>query len=369
MDKQLELRMKMNWKQVFGMGLTAVFLATGITGIPGSGLAADSQPASESLNTSGIAGEIVETESGIYYTVKKGDTLWGLSRKFADSPYLWPDLWSGNDQIANPHRIYPGQRIQLYRREDVAKVSQPAATSKPTPAAVSESPQLDQFDYSRIDRVGFIRDPAITPSGRIFKVLGIHKMITADDTIYISRENGGDLSPGRRYTIYRTIGEVRHTVTDDYLGIQHYILGTVEITQLEPEYAVGRVIKAFGRIQQDDLLMPYERQPVKITKTTPPPGIVGEVIMAEEHNQLLGDNVIAFINRGTNDGVKTGQIFDIHFQDEAKIYPQQTKKTLLKPVVFGQLVVLRTEATTATVYITQTKQVINPGAKFSSPEL
>ena len=220
-----------------------------------------------------------------------------------------------------------------------------------------------------MDRVGFIRDPAVVPSGRIFKVLGIQKMITADDTVYISREDGQVLSPGRRYTIYRTLGEVRNIVTGQYLGVQHYILGTVEITQLEPEYAVGRVIKAFGRIQTDDLVMPYERQPEKIVKITPPPGIVGEVIMAEEHNQLLGDNVIAFINRGANDGVKTGQIFDIFFQDEAKIYPQQTEKTRLKPVVFGQLVVLRTEATTATVYITQTKQVIHPGAKFASPEL
>ena len=365
--------MKMKWKQVFGMGLTAVFLAIGITGTPVSGLAADVQPAVQSKNTPGIAGEIVETESGIYYTVKKGDTLWGLSRKFADSPYLWPDLWSGNDQIANPHRIYPGQRIQLYRREDVAKVSKPVSTSvdsaQPTPAPVSESPQLGQFDFSRIDRVGFIRDPAVVPSGRIFKVLGIHKMITADDTVYISREDGQVLSPGRRYTIYRTIGDVHHTVTDEYLGVQHYILGTVEITQLEPEYAVGRVIKAYGSIQKDDLLMPYERQPEKIAKVTPPPGIMGEVIMAEEHNQILGDNVIAFINRGANDGVKTGQIFDIYFQDKADIHPQQAEKTLLKPVVFGQLVVLRTEATTATVYITQAKQTIHPGTKFSSPTL
>jgi LysM repeat protein len=361
--------MKMKWKQVLGMGLTAVFLATGIAGTPVSGLAADAEPATRSNNTPGIAGEIVETESGIYYTVKKGDTLWDLSRKFADSPYLWPDLWSGNDQIANPHRIYPGQRIQLYRRDDVAKVSKPVATSQPTPAPVSKSPQLGQFDFSRIDRVGFIRDPAVVPSGRIFKVLGIHKMITAEDMVYISREDGQVLSPGRRYTIYRTLGEVRHTVTDEYLGVQHYILGTVEITKIEPEYAVGRVIKAYGRIQKDDLLMPYERQPEKIAKLTPPPGIVGEVIMAEEHNQLLGDNVIAFINRGANDGVKTGQIFDIYFQEDAYIYPQQADKTLLKPVVFGQLVVLRTEATTATVYITQARQVIPPGTKFSSPML
>jgi hypothetical protein len=361
--------MKMKWKHVLGMGLTAVFLAAGITGAPISCLAA----AARSANTPGIAGEIVETESGIYYTVKKGDTLWDLSRKFADSPYLWPDLWSGNDQIANPHRIYPGQRIRLYRRADVAKVSQATSTSgdsaQLTSVPVSESPKLGHFAFSRMDRVGFIREPAVAPSGRIFKVLGIHKMISSDDTVYISRENDQVLSPGLRYTIYRTLGEVRNTVTDQYLGVQHYILGIVEITEIEPEYAVGRVVKAYERIQQDDLLMPYMRQPEKIAKINPPPGIAGEVIMAEEHNQLLGDNVIAFIDRGANDGVKPGQIFDIYFQDDVKINPPPAGKTRLKPVVFGQLVVLRTEADTATVYITQTKQAIHPGAKFSSPEL
>jgi hypothetical protein len=62
-------------------------------------------------------------------------------------------------------------------------------------------------------------------------------------------------------------------------------------------------------------------------------------------------------------------MFDIYLQDEVNVYPKPAEKTRLKPVVYGQLLVLRTEATTSTVYITQTKQVIHPGATFSSPEL
>ncbi len=58
----------------------------------------------------------VEYETGFYYTVQKGDTLWDLSRKFSDTPWQWPEMWQENDQIANPHRIYPGERIRLYRR-------------------------------------------------------------------------------------------------------------------------------------------------------------------------------------------------------------------------------------------------------------
>ena len=28
-------------------------------------------------------------------------------------------MWKENDQIANPHRIYPGDRIRLFQRKDV----------------------------------------------------------------------------------------------------------------------------------------------------------------------------------------------------------------------------------------------------------
>ena len=60
--------------------------------------------------------ESINYETGFYYTVQEGDTLWDLSQKFSDTPWQWPEIWKENSQIANPHRIYPGQRIRLYRR-------------------------------------------------------------------------------------------------------------------------------------------------------------------------------------------------------------------------------------------------------------
>lgn len=48
------------------------------------------------------------------YTVKSGDTLWGISGKYLYRPWQWPRLWSANrDIIRNPHRIYPGQTLVL----------------------------------------------------------------------------------------------------------------------------------------------------------------------------------------------------------------------------------------------------------------
>src|SRR5690349_15243639 len=63
------------------------------------------------------------------YVVVPGDTLWGISQRYTDSPWRWPELWGLNkDEIRNPHLIYPGYVILLDRASGKLSIgSAPAA--------------------------------------------------------------------------------------------------------------------------------------------------------------------------------------------------------------------------------------------------
>src|SRR3989338_8278677 len=75
------------------------------------------------------------------YVVVPGDTLWGISERYTDSPWRWPELWNLNkDQIKNPHRIYPGNVIVLDRARGRLALSETlAGTVKLSPKVRSEA--------------------------------------------------------------------------------------------------------------------------------------------------------------------------------------------------------------------------------------
>jgi chemotaxis signal transduction protein/nucleoid-associated protein YgaU len=62
----------------------------------------------------------------IVYTVVKGDTLWGISKRFTGDPFNYPRVAKDNS-IATPDLIFPGQRIRL--RHELQEQSEGKAKS------------------------------------------------------------------------------------------------------------------------------------------------------------------------------------------------------------------------------------------------
>ncbi len=59
------------------------------------------------------ASELLKSDYPERYIIKQGDTLWGISSSFLNSPWLWPEIWHANPQINNPHLIFPGDVVSI----------------------------------------------------------------------------------------------------------------------------------------------------------------------------------------------------------------------------------------------------------------
>ena len=309
--------------------------------------------------------DTVAHEAGLYYTVQKGDTLWDLSDRFSDSPWLWPELWSENRQITNPHLIYPGERIRIYHGKGIDTFV--SKSLGPDGSIKNETVQETHYYYSPINSIGFIRKQPVSPRGIIFKVKDDKDLIGSGDLVYVRQKDKEPLVEGRKYTVYRTLRPVVDDKTKTPVGTQHYLTGVVEIIKKEPDFALGKVVQSYRSIAINDLLMPYAKRSPKIALTESIKGLNGKIISAEEQVNNIGDETIVFIDKGSKDGVTPGQSYSIYYQERDKKAMETKKNGLLSPVVYGTLLVLHTEPTTSTVLVIRTEQGIQPGATICSP--
>jgi len=309
-----------------------------------------------------IEDHITRTETGFYYTIQKGDTLWDLSRQFSDSPWVWPDMWSHNNpEILNPHRIYPGQKILIYKKdwagaEGMARQTQPSMIQKSQKRAFSE-----------IDKVGFIKPAAVPHYGTIFKSKDDLALIDKGTMVYIYPEPGAPaLTVGGQYTLFRTFDRIMAPGTKDIIGVQHLLTGVLEITSVEPDFAIGNVIASYRDILINDRLMPYMQRSADIPVRPGVTGLSGLVIKPEEEENLIGENAIIFIDKGEKDGVLPGQEYAIFLQESARPNPDEIRQVDLTPLHIGSLMVLHTEDATSAVIVTNSKQQILSGNLVSA---
>ena len=128
------------------------------------------------------------------YVVRRGDTLWDIAGRFLKRPWLWPEIWQANPQIANPHLIYPGDVISLAYLDRLGLQPGPRTGAPITAIPLSDvEPFLkDLRIYDRIDTfpyvVGLEEDRLRTVQGQIAYVRGMP-----------------GVQPGQRFAVLRPV--------------------------------------------------------------------------------------------------------------------------------------------------------------------
>jgi LysM repeat protein len=315
-----------------------------------------------------------EQEEPTIYVIKQGDTLWGLSERFIKDPHYWPNMWSKNGQITNPHLIYPGQKVRVFpdRLEfvpldpeiPVAGQSAPVSTIAATPSQPLGEVAAEKT-YSVRGNEGFLLENGSKPAGTIIGIHN-HRVIAGDDDIVytdIGRSRG--LKGGEKFSIFRKEGNVAHPKTDMILGTKIIPLGTLQITDLEQNSSRAIITKNYREISPGAALLPYrEGQRREVSLKMPTRDLKGYIVDSYTGTYIIAAGDIVFIDLGSVQGAEPGNMLYI-VRDVAldqKLVEGRINK--LPQELLGALVILDTRNNTATAVVVKSIDAIYKGDRI-----
>jgi hypothetical protein len=259
------------------------------------------------------------------YVVVKGDTLWGISGKFLNEPWRWPEIWQLNkEQIKNPHWIYPGDvvvldniggkaRLKLVKNERYAGqglvVMKPAIRTEPYPASPA-IPVISPADIGPflsqplvIEKDGLDSAPEIVASDNN------HVIIGAGSRAYVAGLKAGD---PRNWQVFRSGKPFIDPDTKETLGYEAIYLGEARVAAFG-ETSTIEIVKAVAEINRGDRLVRLnEAELANFVPHAPDKSIHGRILTVYAGVAEAGPKSIITINRGTKDGIEPGVVLAIN---------------------------------------------------------
>ena len=268
------------------------------------------------------AAPVVLSSAPKSYTVKRGDTLWGISAMYLRDPWLWPEIWHVNPAIENPHLIYPGDILTLaysangapqvtLMRGNVVHVS-PLVRGSPIDGPISTIP------YEAIR--AFLGRPSMLSKEELKdapSVIGFPERHIADGVghgVYIKGLK--DRSPGR-YTVVRIGQAMEDPETGKVLGYMGSFAASVRVDEIG-KISTGMLTESARETVVGDLVYAETSSgPVSdIVPHSPPPGIDGQIMAVMDGVVLIGQYTVVAINRGTKQGLEVGHVLAIDVRGE-----------------------------------------------------
>jgi LysM domain len=321
------------------------------------------------------------------HTVKRGDTLWDISRLFLRSPWRWPELWGMNlQEIRNPHLIYPGQVLTLVKSGGRARlvIGGGGSTVKLSPRIRAGDADLGPIASIPLHLIEpFLNDAVVLDSDTLARAPRIvagregRVLLGRGDTAYVR----GEMPATRDWRIFREARPLRDPLSSEVLGYEAAFVGNAEYTrpgetradvQNNPEIVPATVV--LGPLRQeasigDRLAQAPVRDNRNYVPHAPRQPIEGRVVSIYGEGLSAGQNQIVALNRGLRDGVERGHVLAVlrsgeRLQDRT----DPLKATLQLPdEAHGQLFVFRVFERVSYALILSAETAVRPGDRFAPP--
>ena len=292
------------------------------------------------------------------YTIKQGDTLWGLSQRFIDDPYYWPNIWANNPDITNPHLIFPGQKIRVkdgrleiipaYPEGEQQAAAPQLETSITETGSLPEGPIMIQSTGSGD---GFILTDE-QPLGLLVDSVDNRVLLTKNDLVFLQMKDSDNINVGDTYGLFQRGALIKHPQSKKPLGTMMSNLGYLQITEVTNASITAKIAGAFREITRGAELFEYVPSRTEMTLQPGTAALTGYVIASRDEKLTQGTHDVIFIDLGTDDGLQSGNLFYISrprtVSDEIA---KQAGDIKLPDAVLGAAVVIETKRNTASAII------------------
>ncbi len=297
------------------------------------------------------------------YTIKKGDTLWGLSERFIKDPYYWPNLWSHNPDVTNPHLIYPGQKIAVYdgRIVFLPTEGEPVKpdVEKVEPVQPEVQPELVIKTSGKAE--GFVTLAELETAGILVDTTDSRLMMAEGDTVFIKMDGIENLQPGDLYTLISVGDRIRHPNTRRTLGHQVAVVGQVRIDAVDPPVATALVLSSEKEISRGDRLIPSQLPLQEVTLKKAEAPVHGVILGGENEKLALSQFDTIFVDIGYEDGLQEGNMLYISRSRQASRSALRGHSVSLPDVLLGAAVVVSTQPDTAAALVLKSTDAIYAG--------
>lgn len=253
------------------------------------------------------------------YTVVPGDTLWSISGRFLKDPWKWPEVWKMNqDQIKNPHRIYPGDVIVLDRAGQQLRLSRSGegATVRLSPRVRAEpikDASIPPIPPSVIEP--FLTRPLVVGQNELDNTPFI--LATQENRVAIGAGNiayaeGLTKETGNTWQVFRRGDALVDPETKELLGYEAIHLGEARVVKHAAQSTI-EITKSNQEIYAGDRLLPASKdQPTfSYVPRAPSRAVRGRIISTLGNLGETGPAGVVALSRGSRDGLEVGHVLAI----------------------------------------------------------
>lgn len=249
------------------------------------------------------------------YTVVRGDTLWGIAKRFLKNPLEWPHIWRMNrEQIKNPHWIYPGQVIVIDRLNGTMYLEgrggdgstirvEPEVRVETSERAIPSIPQdaIEPF----LSQPLVVETEQMRSAPRIVGSKNDLVVLARGDYAYVAGITDQSVTS---WQVYRPGTALKDPETNQIIAYQAEYLGAAQL--IRGGDPATMLITSFAQeMEPGDRLVP-SAPPVLVNYVPHAPAnpVKGRVITTLAGVGYAGRTAIVVLNRGSTDGLEIGTV-------------------------------------------------------------